>query len=387
MSPYNRFTQAYMEESLTNFYPLNAFKNAILNYIQIRESWSNGTSGGKKFGWRGAFASGRLFFNRQKTSNNLRVMREIVEIIESQLPYVQKISRIKNLRGILSSGGMGQELVDVFLATAVDEKTAYISREMHEGLEESLLVGEGKKYQGTRVLGRGVYGEITSFQHQQSGDKVVVKKIHNKGATREQIVRENELFQEVYEHLGRPYFGTPGRGGVVLSGKHASISKIIMPELPGSNMIRFARGKPNYDEDMLFTSTFNFLWAMHDKLKIAHRDCHYENVMVLDDLYNVFIIDFGWGVKLIEDGENMGEKIAYFRDSMILDLGFIIASIIVLRYITRRPCSDLKLSDVAQRYGLERWLGYAFTSMSEFFTKVPEHISKNIGSIRCRIRP
>ncbi len=159
-----------------------------------------------------------------------------------------------------------------------------------------------------------------------------------------------------------------------------------MPELPGASMIKFARAKRDYDESMLFMSTFNFLWAMHHDLKIAHRDCHYENVMVLDDLYNVFIIDFGWGVKLLEDGHDMQAKIAHFKESMALDLGFILASVIVLRHVTRRSCNELKLSEVIDAYNLDRWIGYAFSSRAELMELVPPHIKKNIGRIRCTIR-
>ncbi|UDQ99343.1 hypothetical protein AAEX28_04470 [Lentisphaerota bacterium WC36G] len=385
MCPRNSYVTAYTEEALTNFYPLNAFRNAILNYIQIREAW--GAPSGGKFGWRGALSSGRLFFNRQKTSNNIRVMREVLEIIDSQFPYSQKIARIKQLRPVLSSGGMGRELLDVFLETAVDEKTAYISTTMREDLESSVVVGEGKKYEKAKTLGRGVYGEVNRYQDRATGENIVVKKIHNEGATREQIIKENELFSEVYEHLGKPYFRLTGGTGVVLSGQFSRASQLIMPEFPGLNMIKFARQKRDYDEVMLFTSTFNFLWAMHKNLKIAHRDCHYENVMVLDDLYNVFIIDFGWGVKLIEDGRDMAQKISYFKESMVRDLGFIITSIIVLRYVSRRRYNELKLSEVIEQYNLDRWIGYACATRTELMDLVTPHIMKEKGRISCTIRP
>ncbi len=203
MSPYsghNEFTRAYTEGSLTNYYPLNAFKNAILNYIQIREGWGSGTE--KKYGWRGALSSGRLFFNRQKTSNNIRVMREVVEIIDSDFSYQQKMLRIRQLRTILSSSGMGRKLIDIFLLTVVDEKSAYIPSGLRDDFEQSVYVSEGKKYESTKVLGRGVYGEVSRFQHAESGEKVVVKKFIMQGQLENKLLEKMNYFKKFMNTWG-----------------------------------------------------------------------------------------------------------------------------------------------------------------------------------------
>ncbi|UDQ99342.1 hypothetical protein AAEX28_04465 [Lentisphaerota bacterium WC36G] len=264
----------------------------------------------------------------------------------------------------MTQKGVGRELLDVFLATALTEKSAYIPKTLSDDLEASVFVDDANRYQRREVLGKGAFGEVSRFQEQNTGRKVVLKKIHNSSVETEDLDIETRLFQKVYDHLGKPYFGIDATTGVLpphVANPHA---RVVLPEIPGADLVQFAAYYPNYNEQMLFNSLFNFLWALHFELKIAHRDCHVHNIMVLDGLYNVFFIDYGLAFEVISDGKLMAEKRRHFISSMHKDLTTMIVNLFYLRKAFNRGSTVISLADLIQTYNLERWRTYAFAHES-----------------------
>ena len=357
----NSISKKYLEGSEEHFHSLNSLKAAAQNYIQIREGWGEGRS---KYGWRGGIG-GRLFFNRRKTTNNIRVMYQVIAVVDDhRMTFDQKVRDIKILKTQLTSKGVGRELLDVFLQTALGETSAYIPKNLSSDLEKSVLVERTNRYERQEVLGRGAYGQVTRFQEQRTGRKVVVKEMHNADTDHSDLKIEMRLFQKVYNYLGKPYFGIDAEAFVVPSHYDHEHSTVLMPEIPGANIVDFVNYYHDYNEQMLFNSLFNFLWAMHHDLRIAHRDAHPGNIMVLDGLYNVFFIDYGLAFEIINDGYLMDEKIRHFLTSMLKDLTSIISIIFYLRFHLKKGGNTISFADLNQTYNLERWRDYAFAGQS-----------------------
>ncbi len=374
----SNITQKYLRGDSESFHSINSLRNAVQNYIQIRESWGEGKS---KYGWRGN-CGGRLFFNRRKTINNIRVMYQVLAVIDDDgMTFHQKVRDIKILKSQLSAKGVGRELLDVFLDTALSETSAYIPKGLSGDLESSIYIDSGGRFERREILGKGAFGEASRFQDPQTGKKVVLKQIHRDGVEKVDLEIETEIFQRVYNHLGKPYFGVDAVTKVLPEHEKQTQSRVVMPEIPGAHIWDFIQCYPNYSEEMLFNSTFNFLWSLHSELKIAHRDCHFGNIMVLDGLYNVFFIDYGLAFQVIEDGYRMNDKIQHFRNSMLHDLVIIITAICSLQSIIKKGKS-LSLRTLIQVYNLERWRNYAFVGKS-METEILQNVNNNL--IRLKI--
>ena len=226
----------YLAGSEEHFHSLNSLKAAVKNYIQIREGWGEGRS---KYGWRGG-VKGRLFFNRRKTTNNIRVMYQVIAVIDDKkMTFEQKVRDIKILKTQLSSKGVGSELLDVFLKTALGETSAYIPKSLSNDLEKSVLVERTSRYERKEVLGRGAFGQATRFEDQRSGRKVVVKEMHKADTEKDDLEIEMRIFQKVYNLLGKPYFGVDAEAFVLPSHGAISHSTVLMPEIPGANVADF----------------------------------------------------------------------------------------------------------------------------------------------------
>ncbi len=274
-------TQKYLSDNSDSFYALNSLENAVQNYIQIREGWGDGRS---KYGWRGSGA-GMLFFSRRKTTNNIRVMYQVLAVIDDDyMTFQQKIRDIKMLKTQLSAKGVGGELLETFLAIALDETSSYIPKSLDSDLESSVYVDRGQRFQRDKVIGKGVYGEVSRFQTPGGTQKLVIKQIHDDKANKDELQTEADIFQTVYDHLGKLYFGFEAHSKVMAEQKHLQHLRFVMPEIPGTSIGRFIENNKKYDEIMLFSSVFNFLWSLHDELQITHGDCHIQNIIVLDGL-------------------------------------------------------------------------------------------------------
>ncbi len=69
-----------------------------------------------KFGWRGGFLSGKLFFNRNTTRKNIDLMQKVLNIIDDQeFNKNEKVNAISLIRKKLSRGGRANELLITFL--------------------------------------------------------------------------------------------------------------------------------------------------------------------------------------------------------------------------------------------------------------------------------
>ena len=356
----SKITRKYLQGDNESFHSLNSLRNAAQNYIQIREGWGEGKS---KYGWRGN-CGGRLFFNRRKTINNIRVMYQVLAVIDDDcMTFHQKVRDIKMLKSQLSAKGVGRELLDVFLDTALSETSAYIPKGLSGDLESSIYVDSGGRFERREVLGKGAFGEASRFQDPQTGKKVVMKQIHRDGVDQLDLEIETQIFQRVYNHLGKPYFGIDATTKVLPEHENQTQSRVVMPEIPGADVVAFVTCYPNYNEEMLFNSIFNFLWSLHSELKIAHRDCHFRNIMVLDGLYNVFFIDYGLAFQVIDDGYRMDDKMQHFCNSMLRDLVIAITLIFSLQRMARKS-KVLSFQTLKQTYNFERWRNYAFAGKS-----------------------
>lgn len=360
MKPKERhFEHDYISETASQRKPLNAFRAGVERYIEIRQGWLD--RGSSSFGWRGKLAGGRLFFNRRKTEQNINIMRNILNIIDDEhRPFKQKVTAISSLKHRLTAKGQGRKLVETFTSTALSEESAYIPS--REALENSIYVAPEATYHRKEVLGKGAFGQVSRFQNERTGRKVVLKGMHKEDTEDDALEYEAYLFQQVYNLLGRPYFGIDAISAALpqpVSGE--SVKRVVMPEIPGGNLIAFIRDYPDYDEEALFFSIFNFLWRMHKELRIVHNDCHCGNIMILDAFYNVFFIDFGLAGQLVDNGFDMAHKREVFYRVMRKDIGRIIINMFYLRKLVGKV-KDISLAEVRAKYNLDRWQGLAFHS-------------------------
>ncbi len=79
----NRYATHYKNELMNANYPLQSLATAVRIYIRSRESWLQSCIRGK-YGWRGGFLSGKLFFNRNTTKKNIALMQDVLEVIDNQ---------------------------------------------------------------------------------------------------------------------------------------------------------------------------------------------------------------------------------------------------------------------------------------------------------------
>ncbi|UDQ97519.1 hypothetical protein AAEX28_10905 [Lentisphaerota bacterium WC36G] len=387
MCPLDKFGRLYVGETERNKRPLNALKAAIERYIEIRQNWiENGSSG---FGWRGSFAKGKLFFNRAKTESNLALMRRIIEVIDdSSMRYRAKLEDIRQFKSQLTSGGQGRRLIETFESTALSAESAYLPKS--SGLEESIYIKEGSTFRRDRTLGRGAYGKASRFASPE-GRSVVVKDMHDAGVTRKELEKEVALFGEVYDHMGRQLFGDNAESRVIRhSSKDDPRAKITLPEVPGQNLRAYCRNY-QYNEEDLFFSVFNFLERLHKELQIAHCDCHAGNVMVLDQLNNVFFIDYGLAYKYYDPTGHDRNKKSEFFDGIRQDLVFIVLSILETRH-NLGIYENIKVKTLIQKFNLKRWINWGFrpagsnsyTLEQTLYTKV--NASAEYVGLRARLR-
>ena len=376
MSPLNDFEKYYIEKTKEHKQPINALNMAITNYLKIREKWLKGSVG--LYGWRGAISKGKLFMNRSKTKANIEVMKEILVLLNDEsIDYQIRLKRIRALKVKLSRGGQGRKLIDIFLETAVSDNCAYIPSK--SSLEESVYVARQTVYRRKQVLGKGAFGSAERFVSEHEGRSVVVKQIHNPYTSAEEIEGEIALFKAVYDLLGRPYFGDDIDACVIKAPTESSIEgKVLLPEVPGGSLETFCRDNPDCDHEALFFSVFNFLFRMHSELGIAHRDCHIGNVMVVDQLYNVFFIDYGMACS--NDGSPIFPKgaLSEFVKGAREDVALCICDYFFVKKI-KGITEDLKVKDIIAQFELDRWDGFIFTEKGSDDDDLENYLVKKVN--------
>ncbi len=382
MCPLDKFGRLYVGETERSKRPLNALKASIERYIEIRENWLEG--GKKIFGWRGSFGKGKIFFNRGKTERNLGTMREIITVIDNQrIAGVVKIEEIERLKMQLTSGGQGRKLIETFQETALSEDSAYLPTSA--GLETSIYIKKDTVFSRGKTLGKGAYGKASRFAS-PGGKTVVVKDMLGEHTTRKELETEVALFGEVYDLLGKPFFGDDSESRILRHASKASPhAKITLPEVPGTNLRSYCERHPSYDEDELFYAVFNFLEKLHKRLYIAHQDGHGGNIMVLDRLYNVFFIDYGLAYKYNDPtGHNRNKKADFFT-GIRQDITFAVYNIFELRAV-RGFNDNLSARELIARFRLDRWLGWGFRNSGSY--TLESHLLQKINPLmeHCNIR-
>ena len=372
MSPKNQFGEQYLSETERNKRPFNALRAAVERYIEIRQGWIE--RGSSSIGLRGTFSGGRLFFNRAKTEANLAAMRRVMEIIDdNHLRAERKKTEIDRLKDNMTQGGQGRALLEIFCSTAIGEESAYIPSQV--ALEESIYVVQDTVYRRRETLGKGAYGKARRFESPESGKNVVVKDLHDPNTSTRQLEKETEIFRLVYERLGRPYFGGETHSRVLQAPSGASAAaKVVLPQVPGGSMFSYCKDYPGYDEDAMFLAVFNFLWALHNELKICHNDCHPGNIMIIDRLLNVFFIDYGLASQLRDLRGPESSRKSQFRDAMRADVALCVTNILETRKYSRRK-GDVSLADIKAKYNLGRWEGPAFHRGQPMDRYIPQKVN------------
>ena len=375
MSPLDKFGRQYIEETQRNKRPINALASSIERYIEIRQNWLKRS--GLGFGWRGSWSKGKLFMNKAKTKKNIEVMQEVLVLLhDDSLNYQTRTNRIKALQGRLSSGGQGRQLLEVFLETSVNDNCAYIPSS--SALEESVYVAKNTIYRRRETLGRGAFGKAQRFVSDEGGRSVVVKHMHNPYSSPEDVQAEIAMFKEVYDLLGRPYFGDDTDTCMLKTPTPDDLEgKVLLPEVPGGSIETFARDNPELDEEELFYSVFNFLERMHKELSITHRDCHVGNIMVVDQFYNVFFIDYGMAFKNNDLTRRDQAKLKEFRDGAREDVAMCLCDLFFVRK-TKGETEGLKLKDLIAQYKLDRWNGFIFDDFGDELDQLEPYLRKKV---------
>ncbi len=381
---YDELPKRYLNDTKKNGHPLNALARAISDYLEIRYSWLNEQNKLKRFfRWRGNTDSGQLFFSRTKTERNIFVMNQVLKlaIAPKDISFQRRCDIIKSAKNILSKAGMGRLLLDTFLKTAISKQSAYIGKESTEGIsvqnknDEIYISGKERFIKG-KILGAGQYGEVSRLRNLGKGRNIVFKEFHSSEPATT-VKKELKLFQEVYDEIGKPYFYLnaehpeclncqiiefPGYNGVI----------VRMPEIPGCNL--FTRLEFNkYDqkiEQMIFYAIFNALWIIHTKLKITHNDAHVCNIQIIDDLYNVFLVDFGLADKFEEINDT-------FRRSICRDISQILINMIYCRYLANLGMKSITFNGIFEGYGPKNWLN-AFQMDETYKDKILNRVNKKL---------
>ena len=297
--PKNKYVNFYknelLEEGISLFY---ALKFAVRSYIMTRENWLNSCRLGR-FGWRGGFKSGKLFFNRRLTEKNIAAMHEVIEVIENrQYSDSVKVHAISVISKKLSIGGRGHELLSTFLkVTGTEGKSSYLGA--IEGWGNCIVIN-GQSFEQGRNLGSGKQGEVYKLNRDSDPEAFsnsAIKKFSGDDSVTVRNMEEVEIFEYVYNKLGPRlipharqfetdfHLSTHPRRGFKFS---------LMPYIKGVPLKEYVKQRiqrKKYDEFEVLINNTNFLYEVHN-IGVVHRDLVPNNIIVVNNLGGVFFFFF-----------------------------------------------------------------------------------------------
>ena len=360
--PHNRYISQLVTNLTAEQSCLRSLKFAIQRYLNVRRGWLSNSSDGKNYSWRGGWTTGRLFFNRNTTAKNIKIMEEALEIIDNRYyAFNAKIHRLEGLWLELSSGGRGRELLSAFFSMVNSQELVLIPKKYHK--KGPLLIVNNKKFTQEKRLGRGGGGVASQFTS-ENNEKMVVKKIYNRRpSTLEGLDNEASFFQFVYETLGPDfipdYQTLPSNPSTFFDMKLAGGGQFMaQPLIHGTTLRKYALAcKDNnvtYPETEIFASCFTFLYRLHE-LGIAHCDAHCENIMILDDLGSIFIIDYGVAM----EREHLPAGARAWNQYVMYDLAYLFYSIWYVRSLRAKRLTKVDKIDMeaaVKDFDFERWV-------------------------------
>ena len=341
---------------------LRSLRFAITRYLEIRRSWLAGSSPGSRFGWRGGWTNGKLFFFFFTTEKNIELMEEALREIQRQdIEFSDKIGKLERIWQKLSSGGKARELIGTFFSMVDSQGIVYIPKKYCS--KGPVVIVNSKEYTKEKKLGKGGGGAAYKFTSEDE-QKIVVKDIHKRAKYRyADLDKEASLFQYVYDALGPDFIPDFQPSSEIpstffdmraLDREHV----MVQPLLPGMTLRKYAFACKSQgatlDETRIFSSCFTFLLKLHE-LDIAHCDAHIENIMILDDLNSIFIIDYGVAREkrsLVQGDRPWVQYVTY-------DLAYLFYSVSYLRKITAKAFSrptPVDMEACVRDFGFHRWV-------------------------------
>ncbi|UDQ98712.1 serine/threonine-protein kinase [Lentisphaerota bacterium WC36G] len=356
----NFYKNELLEEGNSLFY---ALKFAIRSYIMTRENWLSRCRIGL-FGWRGGFKSGKLFFNRRLTEQNIAAMREVIEVIDNQ-EYTgsMKVHAISLISKKLSPTGRGYELLSTFLkVTGLEGKSSYLGA--IEGWEHCIVIN-GHSLEPGRNLGSGNHGEVYKLKRSDGaeafGNGAVKTFSDNDSLTVDNVV-EIQNFEYVYNMLG-PRFILHARQ--FASDFHLSTNPqrrfkfSVMPYVKGIPIKEYVKQRiqrKKYDEFEVLINNANFLYEVHN-IGVVHRDLVPNNIIVVNNLGGVFFVDFGSALRV--DMKERSELTDKWYGGITRDLAAIIIFFFWVRWKRGKdgdPWQIEDLDNICHAMRIERWI-------------------------------
>ncbi|MCP3965266.1 MAG: hypothetical protein GY750_05760 [Lentisphaerae bacterium] len=372
-----KYTQQYLDNILS-YDAMNAFIEAAQNYVNARIAWGEGKV---PYGYRGGWSGFQFFFNRETTKKNIIAMKKVLKICKNSRTLLSaKKNRIRELKTEFSEGGRGIELVDAFLDTSFSESSAYVASGLNRS--QSFIITDSQFYKKRKALGDGGFGHTDSFES-DNGNRLAIKHVFNGGNSKNALEFEMKIFNRVYQNL---YVGKFASTQVQSSeqvsslsrtksytsllesgrirkidtkfGKRDVVNSVLMPEIGGTSLKDFASKNPKefmVHSDDIFLNIFNFLHELHFNLKMVHGDCHDDNVMIIDEFHNIFLIDYG-----------EAERMTYYNQMnwsamMTADLLMGLSYYIYLRQLcsgkVKKTVSRDQVEGLCKKFELKRWMG------------------------------
>ncbi len=351
----NRYSKDLKDQLLALNSPFNALLHATQRYIQVRQSWLDSSCWGS-FGWRGGFTSGKLFFNKRLTKNNIDNMKTVISIIQDEnLNDAKKVHEIDIVRRKLSKNGRSRELLDTFLRViGLNAKSTSLGKDNNWG---ECIITNGRIYTLGEVIGIGSNAESYTLQS-RGGKNLAVKRFMPPHFHNDEKV-EIDIFEHVYNTLEPVYL--PQYQEVefdyhMWNSNSRSHSFAIMPLIEGIGLNKYINqhlANNKYEELEIIGACADFLYSLHS-IGVIHGDLVMENIIVVNDFLDIFLIDYGCS-SLTETSER--DK-RLWKDGILKDLSSIIIIVTVrckrVRNAPRGRTIDLGMVLSAMR--IDRWL-------------------------------
>ncbi|QSH40290.1 hypothetical protein P0136_00440 [Lentisphaerota bacterium ZTH] len=374
----DKYTELFIHELTETSNATGALLLAAKNYVNIRQSWLDCKSSSWRWGW----TSGKLRFDRSTTRANIDVMRQVVELLESDREskdFNSLLQTLKKYKDRLSPGGHGRKLLEAYLVVTRKRHLSMIPHNYTSGTDSVVMNGQMYTKSWPDQISDTVEAYLYETEDQQQS--LVVKNLPQSKRESLKVVRDRarhelKIFEKVYRNPKLyPHEQTsevdtfeyvephPGKMMATSDGKVKKVAcSLLTPPVSGISLKQFAlTDKFQQGREIVYFKMFSFLKKLH-RMKIVHGDCDWKSVKIISRAYDVFLISYNTALEA-EDLDR-STRLRNWNDFLKADLAKAITNIFKAdHYASRQPRFDYhsinerNLRYIVKTFQLDFWVG------------------------------